>query len=289
MHDTSDLVPDRPPPEDADLRACAALIRGRRLVVLTGAGCSTESGIPDYRGPITGQRKRNPVQYQQFIGSERWRKRYWSRAMVGWARMRRTSPNQAHRALAALQDSPGWGGLITQNVDGLHQQAGQRDVIELHGALDRVICLACRRLSSRDAFQARLKVLNPGWGGRPAEFAPDGDAEVDGDLGDFVLPACPLCDEGPIKPDVVFFGENVPRERVNRAYAMVDAAEVLLVVGSSLTVFSGFRFPKRMAAQSKPVIILNCGPTRADALATLRIDQVAGHFLTELASRLTRP
>jgi len=204
--------------------------------------------------------------------------------------MRLARPSAAHYAIARLQNLDGWSGLITQNVDGLHRQAGSRDDVELHGTLDRVICLDCRATSSRDAFQRQLVAVNPSWvdpSAMDAEIAPDGDVELERDLASFVVPPCPICHEGTVKPDVVFFGENVPRPRVERAYGMVDDAEVLLVAGSSLTVFSGYRFPKRAAAQDKPIVILNCGPTRADPLATLRIDRVAGAFLTELADALS--
>ena len=200
--------------------------------------------------------------------------------------MRSAQPNAAHRAIARMQQLPQWTGLITQNVDGLHRKAGSQQGVELHGSLDQVICLDCRATSSRGVFQERLLEANPGWELLTAEVAPDGDAELEGDLSSFVVPPCPACGTGTLKPDVVFFGENVPRPRVEQAYGIVEQADVLLVAGSSLTVFSGYRFAKRAAQQGKPVVIVNCGPTRADDLATLRIDRVLGAFLPALAESM---
>ncbi|MFT4626327.1 MAG: NAD-dependent deacetylase sirtuin 4 [Myxococcota bacterium] len=265
-----------------DLRA---LLVGRRVAVLTGAGCSTESGIPDYRGPETRRRARNPVQYRQFIDSAEARRRYWARSALGWSRIAQARPNPAHHALVALERAGHVSGVVTQNVDGLHQAAGSGTVIELHGSLAAVRCLDCHATEPRAALQDRLEALNPGWMGHSVEAAPDGDAELDAVDG-FHVAACLVCG-GALKPDVVFFGENVPKDRVEDAYALVGSAEALLVVGSSLTVFSGYRFVKRTAERAVPVALLNLGPTRADALATLRVDARAGDVLPALAEALS--
>ncbi len=260
------------------------LLRDRRVAVLTGAGCSTESGIPDYRGPETRRRARNPIRFAEFVKREDGRRRYWARAFVGWERFRGKAPNAAHHALAAMERDGRIHGLITQNVDRLHHAAGSRDVVELHGALADVRCLGCGALEARDALQARLDALNPGWTGLRAEMAPDGDAELPAELvARFAVADCLACG-GALKPDVVFFGEAVPRERVERAYAMVDDAEALLVVGSSLAVFSGFRFVKRAHARGVPIAIVNLGESRGDALASLVVNGRAGEVLPRLAS-----
>ncbi len=269
----------------------AALLAGRRVVALTGAGCSTESGIPDYRGPGTRERARNPVQYRAFLDDPAARQRYWARSMVGWPHFSAARPNAGHRALAAIEraaagDGPlagKWGGLVTQNVDRLHHAAGSAAVVELHGALAEVVCLGCGVLEPRDALQARLAVLNPRWDA-DVELAPDGDAEL-GAVDGFRVADCLACG-GVLKPRVVFFGENVPRATVEAAFARVDAAEVLLVIGSSLTVYSGFRFVRRAAERGIPVAICNLGPTRGDALATTRIDAPLGEVLPALAGAL---
>jgi len=242
-----------------------------RVFVLTGAGCSTASGIPDYRD-ADGQWKRTPpVTYQAFTGDPLTNARYWARSFVGWPRMAQSQPNAAHRTLAAWQ-----GGrlsqLLTQNVDGLHERAGSRDVIDLHGRIDQVVCLQCRALSARAALQERLHAANPDWHGLEAATAPDGDADLEGlDFSRFRVPPCDVCG-GMLKPDVVFFGENVPRERYERALAALDASEALLVVGSSLMVYSGFRFARIAHEAGKPIALLNRGQTRADALADLKLD-----------------
>jgi NAD-dependent SIR2 family protein deacetylase len=254
------------------------------VAVLTGAGCSTESGIPDYRGPETLRRARRPVQFRQFIESAAWRQRYWARAAQGWSLISNAEPNPAHLALADLEQRGRLCGLITQNVDRLHQAAGSHDVIELHGALAEVICLACGRLSLRAALQQRLIELNPGWFQRPVEAAPDGDAELEQVEG-FRVADCLACG-GLLKPHVVFFGENVPRARVESAWARVHEAEALLVVGSSLTVFSGYRFVKGAAERGLPIAILNQGPTRGDKEAALKLELQAGPTLTSLALAL---
>lgn len=253
--------------------ALRSLLEGRRVTVLSGAGCSTESGIPDYRGPETARRARNPIQFAQFAADPAWRARYWARSAVGWPRLREARPNPAHEALAAL----GWP-VVTQNVDGLHQAAGSAPVIELHGSLAWVVCLACGARMSRDALQDVLLARNPHLVGLTAEMAPDGDAEL---VQGADHPGCAQCG-GILKPDVVFFGENVPRDRVDAAFAHVRASDVLLVVGSSLTVFSGYRFVKRASEWGKSVAILNLGPTRGDALAHVRVDARAGEVLPAL-------
>jgi NAD-dependent deacetylase sirtuin 4 len=263
-----------------------SLLAGRRLVVLTGAGCSTESGIPDYRGPGTARRARNPVQYREFIHDAKARQRYWARAVIGWNKLAQARPNRAHHALSRLEKEGLIRGLITQNVDRLHRAAGSQSVIELHGALSDVRCLACGKLELRDDFQARLLSSNPGWLDRFAEAAPDGDAELPAELSaGFELEGCLDCC-GPMKPDVVFFGENVPRERVERAYAWVDGAEALLVVGSSLTVFSGYRFVKRAYERGTPIGIVNLGPSRGDPQASVLVDAPAGEVLPILEREL---
>ncbi|MFK7927228.1 MAG: NAD-dependent protein deacetylase [Myxococcota bacterium] len=264
----------------------AQILRGQSIVVLSGAGISTESGIPDYRGPETGRRARNPIPFNRFIGDPAARSRYWARASVGWARVAEARPNPAHDALAQLE---AWGhieGLITQNVDRLHHRAGSHRVVELHGTLDEVRCLGCEARESRTELQKRLLRLNPGWTAQTVAAAPDGDAELEsGAEARFRTVGCLRCG-GALKPDVVFFGEPVPRPRVERSYAWVDRADALLVVGSSLTVFSGFRFVKRAHKQGKPIVILNVGPTRGDALATLKIEGRVGAVLPAIAEQL---
>ncbi|MES2642159.1 MAG: NAD-dependent protein deacetylase [Myxococcota bacterium] len=267
-------------PVAADL---AALLRDRRVVALTGAGCSTESGIPDYRGPGTRARARNPVQYRAFIGEAEARQRYWARSMIGWPRFSAAEPNGGHRALAALERMGILRGLITQNVDRLHHVAGNTDVIELHGALAEVVCLGCGTLEDRASLQARLALLNPRWEA-DVELAPDGDAELVAVEG-FRVADCLACG-GVLKPRVVFFGENVPRPTVDAAFAHVDAAEALLVVGTSLTVYSGLRFVRRAAERGIPVAICNLGPTRGDPLATMRVDAPLGEVLPGLVEAL---
>jgi NAD-dependent SIR2 family protein deacetylase len=263
-------------------------LRGRRIVALTGAGISTESGIPDYRGPGTARRARNPIQYRAFVRDAAARQRYWARSMLGWPRMAGARPNDGHRALAALERAGQLAGVITQNVDRLHQAAGQREVIELHGALAEVLCLDCRAVEKRDALQHRLRELNPAWEDRAVALAPDGDADLDGSaIAGFRIADCRTC-RGTLKPNVVFFGENVPRPVVDAAWAMLDRADALLVVGSSLTVYSGFRFVRRAAERDLPIAIVNVGPTRGDPLATARLNARAGKALPGLATALAQ-
>ena len=272
-----------------ELRALTTLLGGGRVVALTGAGMSTDSGIPDYRGP--GSPARTPMTYQQFTGAPADRQRYWARSHVGWRRMERAVPNPGHRALARLEAAGLVSGLITQNVDQLHVAAGSRQVIELHGRIDDVVCLSCRDVSPRAELDVRLAELNPGWADREpigeADLAPDGDAVVT-DTSDFVVAGCRRCG-GLLKPDLVFFGENVPPERVQRCYAMVDSASALLVAGSSLTVFSGRRFVRRAATLGIPVAVVNRGPTRGDEWATVRVEGGCSEVLGEVVRGLAEP
>ncbi|HEY6895369.1 MAG TPA: NAD-dependent protein deacetylase, partial [Rhodanobacteraceae bacterium] len=243
-----------------------------RLFVLTGAGCSTGSGIPDYRDRDGGWKRRPPVTFQAFTGDAKTRRRYWARSLVGWRRFGRARPNATHAALARLEADGRVEVLLTQNVDGLHQAAGSDNVIDLHGRLDTVRCLACEARTSRETFQRVLEALNPDWLALDALDAPDGDADLEGlDFASFAVPDCEACG-GLLKPDVVFFGENVPRERVERAEAHLAAADAVLVVGSSLMVYSGYRFAKAMADAGKPIAIVNLGRTRADDLLSLKIE-----------------
>lgn len=244
------------------------LLGDRRWLVLTGAGVSTDSGIPDYRGP--GSPVRTPMTYQDFIRTPEARQRYWARAHVGWSRMSQAEPNATHHTLAAMQAAGRLSGLITQNVDGLHERAGHRDVIDLHGRIDRVICLTCREVSPRSDLHGRLAALNPGYEKRLGEIAPDGDVVLE-QTADFHVATCRSCG-GDLKPDVVFFGENVPKERAERCYELVAAAEAFVVLGSSLQVMSGLRFVKAAHKQRLPIVIVNRGATRGDDLATLKID-----------------
>jgi NAD+-dependent protein deacetylase sirtuin 4 len=272
------------------LAALLEMMRDKRVVVLTGAGVSTESGIPDYRGPDTPPRKRPPIQHREFVDHEVIRRRYWARSLLGWPRFSAAQPNAGHRALASLEHRGALAGLITQNVDGLHQAAGSTRVVELHGALSRVRCLSCATITDRHELQRRLVAANPTWQARAADVQvqPDGDAELPDDLvADFALVPCTACG-GTLMPDVVFFGGNVPRDTLDAAWETFDRAELLLVVGSSLTVFSGYRFVRRAAERAIPVAILNRGPTRGDPHAALRVDEPAGRALVSLASGLDR-
>jgi NAD-dependent deacetylase sirtuin 4 len=264
----------------------AELLRGRRVAVLSGAGISTDSGIPDYRGPGTRARTRSPVQFRQFIDSPSHRQRYWARSAVGWPKFRATRPNPAHRALVELESDGAILGLITQNVDGLHHQAGSKRVVELHGALAEVRCLGCATMLPRDTFQQRLLKANPGWDSETAPSAPDGDADLeDPRIAAFAVPSCEACD-GVLKPNVVFFGESVPGDVVAAAWALYEECEVLLVVGSSLTVYSGYRFVRRATQDGKPTVLINIGESRGDEEATIRWSAPLGETLPQLASAL---
>ena len=261
------------------------VLAGRPLVALTGAGLSTDSGIPDYRGP--GSPKRTPMTYQEFRTGEIPQRRYWARSYVGWARMALAVPNDGHRALADLERTGALRGLITQNVDGLHTAAGSHAVIDLHGRIADVRCLDCGSHSPRVELQRRFAALNPGFveaAGASIEAAPDGDAELDAAdaVRGFRLAPCTVCG-GALKPDVVFFGENVPKDRVALAYSWVDAAGALLVAGSSLTVMSGLRFVRHAHKHGTPVVIVNRGTTRGDEFAEVRLDAGCSEVLTALA------
>ena len=250
-----------------------------RLFVLTGAGCSTGSGIPDYRDLDGGWKRRPPVTLQAFVADAKTRRRYWARSLVGWRRFGRARPNGTHAALARLEADGRVEVLLTQNVDGLHQAAGSENVIDLHGRLDTVRCLACEARTPRDACQRALETLNPDWLALDALDAPDGDADLEGlDFASFRVPDCEACG-GMLKPDVVFFGENVPRERVLRAEAHLAAADAMLVVGSSLMVFSGYRFARSAARMGKPIAAVNLGRTRADDLLSLKVEADCGASL----------
>lgn len=274
--------------KDEDLEAFYALLRGHRIAVLSGAGLSTESGIPDYRGPHSLYKTRKPVQYREFVDHPHVRQRYWARSFLGYPNIARATPNPAHHALAMLEQFDRLSGIITQNVDGLHAQAGSLRVVELHGALSRVRCLTCGRQEARDALQERLDQHNPAFAARAEGFAPDGDADLDGEaVASFRVADCLDCG-GALKPDVVFFGENVQKKTVDEAFSLLSEADALLVVGSSLTVFSGFRFVKRASEMALPIAIANLGPTRGDALCRLKAEARLGDFLPRLAQLLQR-
>lgn len=266
------------------------LLAGGRFALLTGAGLSTDSGIPDYRGPDSPPR--SPMTYQEFVRSAANRQRYWARNHIGWSHMRHADPNPGHYSAAELERRGYLTGLITQNVDRLHQDAGSSNVVDLHGRYDQVICLDCGRTYSRRLLAGVFEELNPGFLERAAasglvEIAPDADATVEDRalISSFVVAVCPACG-GTLKPDFVYFGENVPKDRVERSYAMVDQAEALVVAGSSLTVMSGLRFVRHAAKESKPVVIINRGPTRGDDKATLKLEAGVSQALGYLAAEL---
>ena len=259
----------------------------RRFLVLTGAGISTSSGIPDYRDNEGIRRGKAPMMYQEFLATPQARRRYWARAMLGWPRVRIAQPNQAHLALVTLQHRQRISGLITQNVDTLHDQAGSQNVIELHGSLHRVLCLDCQRPSARDVIQRLMETENPYLAGVDAVQAPDGDTLLDPAFEQrFRVPRCPHCNGERLKPDVVFFGENVAQATAARAMAAVEQAEGLLVVGSSLMAYSAFRLCKAMVEQGKPVIAINLGKTRGDELLQMKIAASCERLLPLLAERL---
>lgn len=258
------------------------LLRDRHVVALTGAGMSTDSGIPDYRGP--NARPIAPITYQQFISDFEFRQRYWARNHVGWRQMWKAEPNAGHFAMAELEKAGVINGLITQNVDRLHVRAGSENLIELHGHFEDVVCLDCRTVIPRDHLHKRLTELNVDFAPQVLRWTPDADAEI-GDSSSFVVADCENCG-GVLKPDIVYFGESVPTERVQHSFQLVDEAEVLLVAGSSLTVMSGFRFVKHAAKHGKDVVIINRGATRGDDLATLKVDAGTSETLSELAKLL---
>jgi NAD-dependent SIR2 family protein deacetylase len=264
--------------------------RHPRLVVLTGAGVSTSSGIPDYRDEQGEWKRARPVEFRPFMTRLETRQRYWARSTVGWPVIAQAQPNDAHRALAQLEELGFVELLITQNVDGLHTAAGSHKVIDLHGRLDVVRCMKCAHSMSRAELQTRLLAANPTWAEVPARIAPDGDMDIERDFSQLVVPDCRECG-GILKPDVVFFGEPVPRERVARAFEGVTKADALLVVGTSLMVYSGFRFAEAAAAAGKPIAAVNLGRTRADHLITLKVGARAEEALSEvsLAFQQKRP
>ncbi|WP_084265751.1 NAD-dependent protein deacetylase [Actinomadura macra] len=268
------------------LRVLADLVADGDVVVMSGAGLSTESGIPDYRGETGRRRRAEPMTYQRFTSSAEARRRYWARSHLGWRHIARARPNAGHRAVAALQGRGLVRGIITQNVDGLHQAAGARDVVELHGGLDRVVCLACGDRTPREHLERRLRDANPGWEGRAEAVNPDGDAVLDDvAVAAFRMVDCDRCG-GPLKPDVVFFGENVPPARVQECFALTGGAGALLVLGSSLTVLSGYRFVRHAAGLDIPVGIVNQGATRGDAHALVTVDMPLGRALAGLLAEL---
>jgi NAD-dependent SIR2 family protein deacetylase len=266
------------------------VLAGKRFALLTGAGLSTDSGIPDYRGP--GSPPRSPMTYQEFVKDEANRQRYWARNHIGWSHLRHADPNQGHYAAAELERRGYLTGLITQNVDRLHEDAGSVNVVDLHGRYDQVVCLACRRTYSRRLLAGVLEALNPEFLSRAAEsglveIAPDADATVEDQalISSFVVAICPACG-GTLKPDFVYFGENVPKDRVELSYRMVDEADALVAAGSSLTVMSGLRFVRHAAKDGKPVIIINRGATRGDDKASIKLEAGVSESLAWLAAEL---
>ncbi|MFG2487589.1 NAD-dependent protein deacetylase [Streptomyces virginiae] len=281
---TDDLRPGSTDPEPV-----ADALRTGGVLVLSGAGLSTESGIPDYRGEGGSLRRHTPMTYQEFTTSVHARRRYWARSHLGWRTFGRARPNAGHRAVAAFAQRGLLSAVITQNVDGLHQAAGSKDVVELHGSLNRVVCLSCGAFSTRRELAWRLEEANVGFDPGTAQLNPDGDADLtDVQVGDFTVMPCSECG-GILKPDVVFFGENVPLNRVERCHELVDAATSLLVLGSSLTVMSGLRFVRQAAQAGKPVMIINRDPTRGDRHAAARIALPLGATLAALADGLNIP
>ncbi len=271
-----------------DAPELVAVLRGRRVAVLTGAGLSTDSGIPDYRGPDSPPS--NPMTIRQFAADPVFRQRYWARNHLGWRHMAACEPNAGHRALAELEHNGIVVGVITQNVDLLHTKAGSGNVINLHGSYARVVCLGCGWTTTRAALAERLEALNPGFSERAEQVggiavAPDADAVVS-DTGSFRYVDCPHC-AGMLKPDIVYFGESVAKDIVEQSYSMIDAADALLVAGSSLTVFSGYRFVRHAAARGVPVAIVNRGATRGDELAAVKVDAGCSELLALLRDELT--
>ena len=283
MQTLTDTQPAYPsPPEEARLERARDLLGQPGVLVLTGAGMSTDSGIPDYRGP--GAPRRTPMSFSEFVSGPRAQQRYWARSHLGWQRMARSEPNPGHQALATMERQGRVSAVITQNVDGLHRRAGSQVVVDLHGRVADVVCLTCRDRSSRVALHQRLAELNPGFGiGVDVGTAPDGDVDLE-QVGGFRVAGCRHCG-GPLKPDVVFFGENVPRERVDRCYAMVDRARALLVAGSSLAVLSGLRFVRHAHRAGIPVVVVNRGTTRGHDLAAVKLDSGCSETLASFASR----
>lgn len=260
--------------------------RHPRLLVITGAGCSTAAGIPDYRDEHGAWKRREPMRYPVFVGDTLARQRYWARSMLGWRTMAGAQPTAAHHALAQLERAGRITLLVTQNVDGLHQAAGSSKVVDLHGRIDTVCCLGCATRSPRRELQQELMTRNPAWLALDAHSLPDGDADLEGlDFAAFEVPACPHCG-GVLKPDVVFFGESVPRERVTAVRAALAEADAVLVAGSSLMVYSGYRFVEEAVAAGKPVAAINIGRTRADPLLTLKVEAEVGVAMNTLAREM---
>ncbi len=277
-----------PPAGQAELDAVLTALAGRDVVALTGAGFSTDSGLPDYRGPHA--RPRNPMTYDQFVADAAFRRHYWARNHLGWHHLRRTEPNEGHHALARLEAAGVVRGVITQNVDRLHQRAGSRRVIDLHGHYDLIRCLSCGGTCSRAQLDERLSALNPRFLDRVSqlgdiEVAPDADVVLAETAG-FVVADCPACG-GVLKPDIVFFGESVPPARVRESFALVDGAGALLVAGTSLAVMSGLRFVRQAARAGLPVIVVNRGVTRGDEFASVRLNAGTTEALVFLEPRLT--
>jgi NAD-dependent SIR2 family protein deacetylase len=278
-----------PPAQQAAeaLDALTDLVAAGGVLVLSGAGISTESGIPDYRGPTSAARRASPMTFQAFTGDPAARRRYWARSHLGWQLVGRAVPNRGHRAVAALEAAGLLTGVVTQNVDGLHQAAGAAGVTDLHGRLDRVRCLDCGQLSGRDELHARLAEANAGWHAVAAGVNPDGDVDLpDGALDGFRAVDCVGC-AGVLKPDVVFFGETVPADRVARSYELLARSRSLLVLGSSLTVMSGHRFVLRAARDGRAVGIVNQGATRGDRYAAVTVDGPLGTVLPAVVARVT--
>ena len=265
-------------------REMAELLQGKRVVVLAGAGCSTESGIPDYRGEGTARRARSPMQFQEFKTSPKARARYWSRSLIGWPKVASASPNPGHIALATLEKNGAIIGTITQNVDGLHQRAGSQSVVELHGRLSEVVCMGCQSAAPRQWVQDKMLEGNPDFQQGAFQVAPDGDADID-DIEGFQYPSCQGC-KGALKPNVVFFGECVPRSVVETARNMVNDADALLVVGTSLAVYSGFRFVRQAAERKIPIATINLLPSRGDEFSSVIWREKTGVALPRLTNSL---
>jgi NAD-dependent SIR2 family protein deacetylase len=274
---------------EEELQRLVELVRGGSVTVLSGAGISTESGIPDYRGP-EGKQRVTPMMYQEFVGSVANRQRYWARSFIGWRRFAAAAPNVGHHAVSAMQEAGLLGAIITQNVDGLHQRAGARDVLELHGSLARVVCLNCGDRSGRAELEERLRLANSDFVATPHEIRPDGDVVLaEAEVRRFQLVNCLVCGSDLLKPDVIFFGESVPKTLVMRCFAEVERSGGLLVLGSSLQVMSGYRFVLRAAELGIPVAIVTRGITRGDEQATIRLDAPLGETLRRLGELTVGP
>ncbi len=288
MHGTSAEAQDRETGETSEVGELRALLGAGNVFVLTGAGVSTDSGIPDYRDELGAWKGREPVQYRDFVGSDAVRRRYWARSMLGFPLMSRAKPNAAHLALRTLEARGQLSLLVTQNVDGLHRQAGAQALVDLHGRIDQVRCLGCGALTERAALQSELLTRNPELARASAQsvatIKPDGDAELaDVDYQRFEVVPCASCG-GMLKPHVVFFGENVPADRVTRSMAALEQSSAMLIVGTSLMVFSGFRFARAAARFGVPIAIVNRGFTRADELAALKLNGSVADVLSNAAS-----